>query len=300
MILLIPAYRTANQSLLNKNCATNSDCDPPYITCQNKKCLHKEFWPLEWKEYLGLIFTVLILMLSTIAGIGGGSFLVPINLLFFELGVKQAVAFSNGLIIFNSSIKFIGSLFRKHPNLKWKTLVDYNSILVFGLLVLGSLLGAAIGEMLPTIFQMILLVCILCFSSYRGLVKSIHIYKKENKEMKEKKMKNKLEVKTAEEVNVENINESDQIKSKSWKNNKVQSVENEVEKKNLEIETTPNKKYGKCDEVYKKTDDKQHRKTNSESKILPIHENEKISLDPEDFDRMSKCKRFYNFRFRRK
>lgn len=215
--LLAGSIITTNQSLLDKTCSSDSNCDPPYIICSENICQHKTLFPIQWKEIIGIICTVLILMIATIGGIGGGSFLVPINLLFFDFDVKGAVALSNGLIIFNSTVKYVGSLFRKNPDLKWKTLVDYNAILAFGFLVPGSLIGAAVGEMLPSIIQITILVCILIFSTYRGLIKSIQVYKRESAAKKKKvavqpgknENKEKAEIADKNELNNNNHNQTE-------------------------------------------------------------------------------------------
>lgn len=97
-LLILKVNSETLQSTLDLPCQVDEECSPPYITCRSQVCKHKKFFPLQTQEIIGGIILLILCLLASIAGVGGGSFIVPIMLLFFNFSTKEAVAFSNGLI----------------------------------------------------------------------------------------------------------------------------------------------------------------------------------------------------------
>ena len=134
-----------------KSCTTNSDCKGPiYICTDDDTCQHKPLWPPTLIEIIGIVVIVLISMLAAASGIGGGQILVPLSIILLQFEAKQAIALSNGIILCNGLVKTIVGICRKHPTIKSKTLIDYNIVLILmPTILLGSFIGAIIGEMMP-------------------------------------------------------------------------------------------------------------------------------------------------------
>jgi uncharacterized membrane protein YfcA len=165
----------------------DNDCSPPYITCQDSTCQHKELFPMETKEIFGTAILVFLAMLSAAAGIGGGALIVPILLMMFDFDTKGAVALANGIIFFSGIVKFFIGIRRKHPEIKHKTLIEYNVVLIFiSSVLLGAFIGSIVSPSIPEFLQLIGLVIVVILAFYKSFTKSIALYKKENKAIAEK------------------------------------------------------------------------------------------------------------------
>lgn len=201
-------------SVLGEHCLYDEDCtSSPYITCQygqgisgdeedddddedeekfesTHTCQHKKLFPLFTKEIIGIIIFVLMAMMSAAAGVGGGSIMVPILLIFFNFSTKEAVALTNGLIFFSGIVKFLLSLRKKHPKIKHRTIIEYNMVLIIiPSLLLGAYFGSTISSMLPELVQMAGLVFVLIIATYKGFKKSMAVYNKETEEIQKLKQK---------------------------------------------------------------------------------------------------------------
>ena len=66
-------------------CLLDSDCEEfPYEVCSSKgMCRHKDVFPILGMEFIGLFLLIVIMSLSTMAGIGGGGIVIPFCMTFF-------------------------------------------------------------------------------------------------------------------------------------------------------------------------------------------------------------------------
>ena len=148
--LILPSNASSSSST---TCITSSDCSSSYFTCQEGECKHKPLWPPTISEALGIIVLVFISVLASASGIGGGGIIVPLNLILLKFEAKEAIALSNGLILCNGMTKSFIGLFRSHPTIPNRTIIDYNIILVLmPAILLGAFIGSIVGEMAPTVF----------------------------------------------------------------------------------------------------------------------------------------------------
>lgn len=74
-------------------------------------------------ELIGVLLITLLSGIGSISGISGGAITVPFTLLFFNLGAKEATAFSNVLAMFLSLIKTCFNFSKRDPLKKSKTLI---------------------------------------------------------------------------------------------------------------------------------------------------------------------------------
>ena len=157
-------------------------------------------------EIIGIVVIVLISMLAAASGIGGGQILVPLSIILLQFEAKQAIALSNGIILCNGLVKTIVGICRKHPTIKSKTLIDYNIvILLMPTILLGSFIGAILGEMMPNQLQLTLLATIMIYTIFKSGKSARERWMKESKEIKAKKQ-GKYE-KAEEPENVEGAKE---------------------------------------------------------------------------------------------
>ena len=166
-------------------CSSDSDC-ASYFTCQDSECKHKKVWPPTLLEAFGILSILVVTIASSASGIGGGGIIVPLSIIILQFEAKQAIALSNGLIFANGTTKSIISMFRSHPTIKDRTVIDYNIILIFmPAMILGAFLGSLLGQMAPNIFQLLLLNVVLFLTIVKSIWNGVSRCKSENKALKE-------------------------------------------------------------------------------------------------------------------
>ena len=136
-------------------------------------------FPLELLEFIGSVVLGVMVALSNAGGIGGGGIIVPIAIIFFAFRTKQAVALSNFCIFIASLVRFAINYKQKHPHKEGKV-IDYGIIMVmFPMILLGSLLGVQLNLILPDIVLLGSLTIILVLLSVKSFFTSLKIAKRE-------------------------------------------------------------------------------------------------------------------------
>ena len=101
-------------------------------------------------------------------------------LLSFNYDTKQSVVLSNVLIFVLSFVKYLFGLTLKHPKIPHKTLICYNTIIIwFPSIMIGSLLGSIIVVAVPDLVQLLLLLALSGNSGYKTFKLTIIRYKNE-------------------------------------------------------------------------------------------------------------------------
>jgi uncharacterized protein len=90
----------------------------------------------------GIMFGILIGLISGIFGIGGGFLIVPVLALFFGLDMKKAVGTSLCAVVMITTSGFIGE-YLKHPDIPWSFVGGIMAVAGIGM-VIGSLLRQVI------------------------------------------------------------------------------------------------------------------------------------------------------------
>jgi len=70
---------------------------------------------MEPKEWAGTIVFALIMLMSNVAGIGGGGVAVPIAMYSFELDLKDAIALSSFCIMVGTITRLVVNFSERHP-----------------------------------------------------------------------------------------------------------------------------------------------------------------------------------------
>lgn len=188
LIILLLAFNSycADTNVNGKICKSDNECDPPYFICgKEKNCEHKEILPITLRDVVGILILLGVLSMATIAGIGGGATIVPLAIILFYFDVKEAVALSNFLIFCNGLVKLFFGLNKKHPHLPFKTIIDYNTVIIFNFSIVGSAFGVILAKMLPGIIQLILLCFVVLISLYKGVRKTYQLCKKERNKVRD-------------------------------------------------------------------------------------------------------------------
>jgi len=104
----------------------------------------------------------LLMLLSNIAGIGGGGVAIPMLMFFFNLDFKKAVAISSFSICCATVTRYFWNFSERHPEKPSTTTIDYGlAAVMMPLTLIGSLVGAFIYKSFPDLILLIVLTLIL-------------------------------------------------------------------------------------------------------------------------------------------
>lgn len=225
------------ENMIGRPCQFDEDCSTNgYITCQKKEietddidgdgtkdnngntyvsshsCRHKKLFPIFVSEIVGVVIFAIQSIMSSTAGIGGGSGVVSILFIFFRFTTKEALGLSNCFVFITGIIKFFVSLKMKHPTIKHRPVNEYNLILILmPSMLLGSFFGATVSAAIPGILQRGGMVIVLIYAVFESLCKGIEIYQKESKQKAEEEAAKKA----AEAVEIKPVTEDEDLASNS-------------------------------------------------------------------------------------
>ena len=170
-------------------CTIDSDCDEPFFKCdtaaEDPTCIHKPLFPLLTVEIIGTIILPFLIAMANAGGIGGGGIIVPMCMLFFSFGTKEAVAVSTFTIFVSSVTRFIFNFKQKHPR-KDTVAIDYGlATVMLPTVMLGSLLGVLFNILLPELIILVALTVVLIFLASMIALKLYKVCKRENLHLKE-------------------------------------------------------------------------------------------------------------------
>jgi uncharacterized membrane protein YfcA len=138
-------------------------------------------------EIIGIAVLSILMMLCTLAGIGGGGVVVPLLSVFYSFTFKEATAISGFSILICSIARFIYNISQMHPEKKAVS-IDYGlAIVMLPTVMMGSFIGVIMNAMLPELVLQICLTLLLGFLTVQSALKAREIFKKENAKIKEKK-----------------------------------------------------------------------------------------------------------------
>ncbi len=144
---------------------------------------HKELFPLDISDKLGLLLASLGLMIAAGGGIGGGGMLVPIYALVMKFHTKTAIPLSNVTVLGGAMANFLFNVGRRHP-IADRPQVDWDLILMMEPLTIGgALIGTLVNKVVPEEYLTVLMVFLLGFIATRTISRGIKEYIAEPKEM---------------------------------------------------------------------------------------------------------------------
>jgi uncharacterized membrane protein YfcA len=131
---------------------------------------------------------MVIMALSTMAGIGGGGIVILLIKEFMVFQLKRAISLSQFSIFACSVTRFILNFSQKHPEKKASVSLDYGlATIMMPTVICGSFIGAILYPILPDIVIQTILGLLLFFLSFQAAIKASQTIKKENKAFKEKR-----------------------------------------------------------------------------------------------------------------
>ena len=114
-------------------------------------------------EIIGLVTLSILMMLCTVAGIGGGGITLPILQVFFAFEFKEATAVSGISILICSLARYIYNFKQMHPE-KQAVAIDYGlAIIMLPTVMMGSFIGVIMNAAMPDLILQICLTLLLAF-----------------------------------------------------------------------------------------------------------------------------------------
>ncbi|KAG5177897.1 hypothetical protein JKP88DRAFT_258660 [Tribonema minus] len=141
---------------------------------------HKDLFPFDASDWLGLILAIVGLVLAAGGGIGGGGILVPIYVMILGFSPKLAVALSNVTILGGAMANMALNCSKRHPKTD-RPLVDWDLILIMEPPTIGgALIGSFLNKILPERIMVFALVALLAATAWRTLSCGVAVYHKES------------------------------------------------------------------------------------------------------------------------
>ena len=173
-----------DNNIKNNKCIDSSNCIRMYYCNKDKKCVHKNVFPLKFYEILSFIFIALSYGISNLCGVGGGTVGTSTLLWVENFSTSEAVPITMFVMVFASSYTFyLGALFKKNnPD------VDFVSYKAASVLIPMILIGSKFGS----IFNYIMPFIVITFSLFLLVIYQILNIKKKYKIQIENENNNKI------------------------------------------------------------------------------------------------------------
>ena len=71
-------------------------------------CIHKNVFPANIEEIVGVILLPLLLGFANNGGVGGGGLIIPVCIAMFGFNTIQAIALSNFIIFVGALVRYVG------------------------------------------------------------------------------------------------------------------------------------------------------------------------------------------------
>jgi len=92
------------------------------------------------------------MLLSTVAGIGGGGVAIPLAMYFFNFSMKPAIAISSFSIMVTTTSRWLFNINERHPEKPNCVCLDYGmASVMMPLTILGSMIGAYFYNSFPAL-----------------------------------------------------------------------------------------------------------------------------------------------------
>ena len=156
VLLALLALTFMCQLTASKSCNVTSQCtkDNWSEVCVNKKCQHKETFPVLPTEIGGIFAVIFFKALCTMAGVGGSAIIHPICIVLFGFVTKSAIPIATFATMISTMASFIANINVKHPEKKQTVLYDYG---VISVMMPTTLAGAQIGSFLLVIMPSVVI-----------------------------------------------------------------------------------------------------------------------------------------------
>jgi len=159
---------------------------------ENCLSIHKSIFPITFLEICGYVFLFLVTIITTVGGIGGGAFYLPIFMVFFSFTLKEAIPLSITCVMGILLARYLLTIKEKHPR-RDKPLINYEVCLIFSpSITVGTVFGVLLNKVAPSWLILLLVLVALGSLGYKTFRKA-RALKEAEKIMKGRKLFNLTE-----------------------------------------------------------------------------------------------------------
>ena len=162
-------------------CKQASDCWNTYnekYMCELGKCTRPSF-TFEPIEQIGLLLVFLISVLTSAAGLAGGTLILPVMMYFFNFSASDSIPISRVAVLACSAVTFL-MMYRVRRTGSNSLQIDYElSAIITPLAIAGAEIGVVLAKLLPVGFVMIGFIMLMGYTCFRTYAAGIKEHKKE-------------------------------------------------------------------------------------------------------------------------
>eukprot|EP01017_Pseudomicrothorax_dubius_P035883 TRINITY_DN5087_c0_g1_i5.p1 TRINITY_DN5087_c0_g1~~TRINITY_DN5087_c0_g1_i5.p1 ORF type:complete len:527 (+),score=77.96 TRINITY_DN5087_c0_g1_i5:71-1651(+) len=173
----------ASPILASTTCNKNEDCSFLH-NCESGICVHKEIFPISVAEILMTFIFVILLTMTNIGGIGGGSPTLAILIILWGFDVKLAVPISITMVLGAIVANFIINVRMRDPAKLPLIRFDVDLVIVPSIIE-GTLIGLILNKIAPNIVILVVLVVLLSYVLKKILVRAWNLRKTEKQQQLE-------------------------------------------------------------------------------------------------------------------
>lgn len=134
---------------------------------------HKDILPITFLEVIGYIMIFLVTIITTVGGIGGGAFYLPIFMVFFGFTLKEAIPLSITCVMGVLFCRYFMTIKEKHPR-RDKPLINYEVCLIFSpAITVGTVFGVLVNKIAPSWLILVLVIVVLGSLGYKTMKKAL-------------------------------------------------------------------------------------------------------------------------------
>ncbi|KAG2514196.1 hypothetical protein BBO99_00008651 [Phytophthora kernoviae] len=114
-------------------CEAAADClaqGLEHSTCRSGVCIDNALFPLSREEIAGSTGAFIASILASGSGLGGGGLLVPLYIMLMGMSSHEAVPLSKATIFGGAIASFLLNIRKRHPLVRSRPLIDYETILL--------------------------------------------------------------------------------------------------------------------------------------------------------------------------
>lgn len=161
LILLFISVRSENDNDTENDNENNDQNSSAHENCIENCSNAKTIWPITFFDLLGYISMFLVTIITTVGGIGGGAFYLPIMMVFFGFPLKETIPLSITCVMGVLLARYLMTIKEKHPR-RDKPLINYEVCLIFSpSITVGSVFGVLLNRIAPSWLILILVLVVL-------------------------------------------------------------------------------------------------------------------------------------------
>ena len=171
ILILMLAATGVEAALTSAPCERNEECadmyNDMYECSSSNRCVRKHY-SYSKTESIGMFLVVVISAITNAGGVGAGTVVVPLYILFLDFVSSDAVHLSRITIFAGAMVNFFINWKKRDPTNKDRLIINYNlAAVLIPLHLAGAEIGVIIGKFLPAVFVTAILLLFIILSIFK-------------------------------------------------------------------------------------------------------------------------------------